>query len=175
MKPEIYPCQGSSLICSSLEDITSSPEEFCRMLGFEINEIQTLDQEALEALRTDKSQYKPFCFDLTPAAKLWGPALKRPATEKPAKKPKQERELPTFWSTLSQVLSPRLLVGLSILMLIPICACCYFFYSERKDTYELEEEIEEQNEKLEKMNKEKGAKKEKKIKSEKETKKEKEE
>lgn len=125
-QPELSPCQSSSLICSALENITDSHYEFCRMLGFEVNEHRELDAEELETLRVDKSQYKPICFDLTPSFELWGVASARTFSERGSSSDSD------FWKALKKNLSWKLIAAVVSLLLIPIIAGVYYMHLEKE-------------------------------------------
>jgi hypothetical protein len=69
-------CKKNSILCSKLRDITDTSFDFCKNMGFEINEKLTYDEEFFEEITQSNKTTSPICFNGISSAIYYGPATK---------------------------------------------------------------------------------------------------
>ena len=63
-------CEKNAVFCSKLKDIFDAPEDFCKSLGFEINQNENYE-EFIEAILSN-STYAPLCYNGYSSSKIFG-------------------------------------------------------------------------------------------------------
>ena len=73
-------CEKNAVFCSKLRDIFEVPEDFCKSLGFEINNNENYE-EFLDAILSN-STYSPICYNGYSSSKVFGTSTRGLVTKK---------------------------------------------------------------------------------------------
>lgn len=76
-------CEKNAVFCSKLKDIFEVSEDFCKSIGFEINENENYE-DFVDGIISNSS-YSPVCYNGQPSSKVFG-ASKRALGSKPGDK-----------------------------------------------------------------------------------------